>query len=84
MNLEKVVEPGAGESQDEFIARCMSAEKDGFPDREQRLAVCFSKWRGKATKAKAAAQVAPLVKELTKVVVRLQAIVVKEAREGGA
>jgi hypothetical protein len=39
-------ERDAGESQDEFIGRCMGALKDEFPDRKQRLAVCFRQWRG--------------------------------------
>ena len=78
MDLEKVVEPGAGESQDDFISRCMSEEKDSFPDREQRLAVCFSKWRGKSAEREKARAVAPLVKELTAVVRKLQSVVVPE------
>lgn len=39
-------EPVANETQREFIARCMSdseAAKD-FPESDQRLAFCFSKW----------------------------------------
>lgn len=39
--------PNEGESQDEFISRCMGNEtamKD-FPDQEQRSAVCFRQWR---------------------------------------
>lgn len=39
--------PHSGESQDDFISRCMSDETamDDFPDQEQRLAVCFRQWR---------------------------------------
>ncbi len=39
--------PNAGESQDDFISRCMGnpTAMDDFPDRDQRLAVCFSQWR---------------------------------------
>lgn len=38
--------PQAGESKDGFISRCMgSAEaKEDFPDRDQRLAFCYSQW----------------------------------------
>ena len=42
--------PGATESEDEFISRCMSDEEAmaDFPDEDQRFAVCISKWEGKA------------------------------------
>lgn len=79
-DLEKVVEPTAGESQQEFVSRCMSAEAENFPDREQRAAVCFNKWRAKSAEAEKARVVAPLVKELTKVVQRLHKVVVGKAR----
>jgi hypothetical protein len=34
-----------GENQQEFMARCMGELKSEFPDREQRLAVCYTQWR---------------------------------------
>ena len=34
-----------GENQQEFMARCMEELKSEFPDREQRLAVCYTQWR---------------------------------------
>lgn len=39
--------PNIGESQDDFISRCMSSEAamEDFPDKDQRLAVCFRQWR---------------------------------------
>jgi len=44
--------PKDGEKQDDFIKRCMSSEamKKEFPDSDQRLAVCFQKWRDKDKK----------------------------------
>lgn len=41
--------PNAGESQDDFISRCMGNEtmKDDFADNDQRLAVCFQRWKDK-------------------------------------
>lgn len=36
----------SGESKNEFISRCMSQLKGEFPDKDQRLAVCFKQWRG--------------------------------------
>jgi hypothetical protein len=38
--------PVAGETQREFIARCMSDYEavEDFPESDQRLAFCFSKW----------------------------------------
>lgn len=36
--------PTAAENEQEFIGRCMSEEKDSFPDETQRYAVCKSKW----------------------------------------
>lgn len=39
--------PHSGESQDDFISRCMGdpTAMEDFPDQEQRLAVCFRQWR---------------------------------------
>lgn len=42
--MKKVVAPGKDEDRDTFIARCMSAEATAFPDADQRLAVCNSKF----------------------------------------
>jgi HK97 family phage prohead protease len=41
--------PNDGESQDDFISRCMSNDtmKDEFPDTDQRLAVCHRRWDDK-------------------------------------
>lgn len=38
------VKPTSSENEQEFIGRCMSEEKDSFPDQAQRYAVCKSKW----------------------------------------
>ena len=38
------VKPASGENEQEFIGRCMSEEKESFPDLAQRYAVCKSKW----------------------------------------
>ena len=43
----KFVEPGSGESESDFIGRCMSELDGEFPDEDQRLAVCYSYWEGK-------------------------------------
>lgn len=42
--------PGSSETEDEFIARCMSDDEAmaDFPDEDQRYAICVSKWEGKA------------------------------------
>lgn len=42
-----VPKPKSGESQDDFISRCMSALADSDPDRpqKQRLAICFQTFR---------------------------------------
>lgn len=41
-----IPEPSSDESRSEFIERCMndSTMEDEFPDRNQRLAVCESRW----------------------------------------
>lgn len=44
---EKFVEPTAGETEQDFIGRCMSKLDTEFPDEEQRLAVCYSYWEGR-------------------------------------
>ena len=44
--------PKKDEGQDDFIKRCMSNDtmKEEFPDNDQRLAVCFQKWKDKDKK----------------------------------
>lgn len=39
--------PKQGESEDDFISRCMSNKtmKEDYTDNDQRLAVCFSQWK---------------------------------------
>jgi len=39
--------PNSGESQDDFMARCMASPvmNDEYPDNSQRAAVCHSQWR---------------------------------------
>jgi hypothetical protein len=39
--------PTPTEPQDEFISRCMAEIKGEFPDKDQRLAVCYTQWREK-------------------------------------
>jgi hypothetical protein len=47
----------SGETEDQFIGRCMSIENESFPDEAQRYAVCKSIWdRGKMKSAKGTAQ----------------------------
>jgi hypothetical protein len=38
------IKPTSSETEQEFISRCMSQEKESFPDETQRYAVCKSKW----------------------------------------
>lgn len=38
------IKPTSSENEQEFIGRCMSEEKESFPDNPQRYAVCKSKW----------------------------------------
>lgn len=46
--------PKSGEKQNDFISRCMSNDEmqSKFPDQEQRVAVCFTKWRENKSKEK--------------------------------
>ncbi len=51
-----VPKPSGGESQDDYISRCVSWADDEHPemDEDQRLAMCFDTYRGgkeKSTKA---------------------------------
>lgn len=45
-----VLQPSGGESQDDFIGRCVSSLQGEFDDQEQRLAVCFDAWRDRQMK----------------------------------
>jgi hypothetical protein len=42
---ENPVKPRRGESERDFVSRCMSEEKKSFPEPKQRIAVCLSKAR---------------------------------------
>lgn len=42
---ENPVKPRRGESERDFVSRCMSEEKMKFPKQKQRIAVCLSKAR---------------------------------------
>lgn len=41
----KIPTPEDGESESDFISRCMSELNDEFPDQSQRAAVCYNSWR---------------------------------------
>jgi hypothetical protein len=41
------IKPTSSETEQEFISRCMSEEKESFPETDQRYAVCKSKWDNK-------------------------------------
>jgi hypothetical protein len=41
------IKVGPNETEEEFISRCMSVEKDSIPEENQRLAVCYSYWENK-------------------------------------
>jgi hypothetical protein len=41
-----VIEPQAGESEEDFMSRCISKENENYPQ-EQAIAICSSKWNDK-------------------------------------
>ena len=45
-----IPKPSENESKDDFISRCMADDtmNSEYPDKEQRAAVCYSQWEGKA------------------------------------
>jgi hypothetical protein len=46
-NEQKFVEPRAGESEDDFIGRCVPAVMDEGKDQDQALAICYTYYEGK-------------------------------------
>jgi len=44
---DEFVDPRAGESEDEFIGRCVKVLIDEGTEQEQALAICYSKWEKK-------------------------------------
>lgn len=52
MDKVALVAPGASETQDEFISRCMGDDKmnSEFPEQSQRAAVCYAYWDEKQEK----------------------------------
>ena len=47
---EKFVEPNSGETQEEFMPRCISYVMDEGQEQEQAIAICYSKWENRETK----------------------------------
>jgi hydroxymethylpyrimidine pyrophosphatase-like HAD family hydrolase len=47
---EKFVEPNSGETQEEFISRCVKYVMDEGTEQEQAIAICYSKWENKDNK----------------------------------
>jgi hypothetical protein len=47
MKKQKFVNPKAGESESEFISRCMadSTMNSEYPEQSQRAAVCYAYWK---------------------------------------
>lgn len=43
-NAQEFVEPGANETQDEFIGRCIPAMVGEGYDQDQAVAICYTKW----------------------------------------
>lgn len=39
------IEVKPGETEEEYISRCMSKLSDEYPEQDQRLAICYSKWK---------------------------------------
>lgn len=39
--------PNQSENQQEFISRCMTDLKGEFPDKDQRLVICYAQWSEK-------------------------------------
>lgn len=44
------VKPGKNETQDEFIARCVSEEIKRGHEQAQAVAICYSKWKDRRRK----------------------------------
>ena len=47
---EKFVEPNSGETQEEFMPRCISYVMNEGQEQEQAIAICYSKWENRETK----------------------------------
>ena len=47
---EKFVKPSAGESEDEFIGRCIPVLRDEGKPEEQAIAICYSYWENRMEK----------------------------------
>lgn len=40
--------PTSGESREDYISRCMSAQQNESKPQDQKLAICFSHWRDRS------------------------------------
>jgi hypothetical protein len=52
LELMFIVEPGASETKDEFISRCIEVEVGSGKEQDQAAAICYTKWEEKDKKFK--------------------------------
>ena len=45
--VEKTLEPGASESQSDFVSRCIGEAVGGGMDQDEASGMCYDKWRAK-------------------------------------
>ena len=77
-----LVKPTAKETEDDFISRCMGDDnmKSEFTDNDQRLAVCFSKFR-EVKKSKLIRKIEKSLDKIERLVLKEQAVVKQDARK---
>jgi hypothetical protein len=80
---EFVVEPNVGESEDEFIGRCMSIEINNGYDNAQAYAICESKWENMSSDKKKAEKLTETYTDYPQAATKNAKIALRWADENG-
>jgi hypothetical protein len=80
---EFVVEPKSGESEDEFIGRCIGIEIDNGYEQDQAAAICYSKWNEMSSDKKKAEELADTYTDYPKAATENAKIALRWAEENG-
>ena len=80
---EFVIEPKSGESQDEFIGRCIGIEIDNGYESDQAAAICYSKWNEMGSDKKKAEELADSYNDYPKAATENAKIALRWAEENG-
>ena len=80
---EFVIEPKSGESEDEFIGRCIGIEINNGYEQDQAAAICYNKWNEMSSDKKKAEKLADTYTDYPKAATENAKIALRWAEENG-